>query len=80
MYLHLLTLWKGEELGLGCSISLPTTGNRNTRSGQGKLDEADALLVRAIKIQEKAFGPNHPSLADSLGTRATVLEAKVWGV
>ena len=35
--------------------------------------------MRAIKIQEKAFGPNHPSLASSLGTRATVLEAQVCG-
>lgn len=33
--------------------------------------------MRAIKIQEKAFGSDHPSLAHSLGNRATVLEAEV---
>eukprot|EP00903_Cladosiphon_okamuranus_P006199 g6096.t1 len=43
---------------------------------QGKLDEADPLLVRAIEIKERALGPDHPSLATSLGTRATVLEAQ----
>ena len=45
---------------------------------QGKLEEADPLLVRAIEIQENALGPHHPSLANSLGTRAMVLEAQVW--
>ena len=45
---------------------------------QGKLEEADPLLVRAIEIQENALGPDHPSLANSLGTRAMVLQAQVW--
>ena len=45
--------------------------------GQGNLDEADPLLVRAIEIQERALSPDHPSLANSLGTRATVLKAQV---
>ena len=43
---------------------------------QGKLEEADPLLLRAIKIQEKALGPDHPSLAASLGTRALVVQAQ----
>ena len=34
--------------------------------------------MRAIKIQEQALGPHHPSLANSLGTRATLLQAQVW--
>ena len=44
---------------------------------QGKLAEADFLLGRAIEIKE-ALGPDHPSLANSLATRATVLQEQVW--
>ena len=44
---------------------------------QGKHGEADALHLRAIGIQEKALGPDHPDLAKSLGNRANVLKAQV---
>ncbi len=44
---------------------------------QGKLEEADALLLRAIGVQEKALGPEHPELAASLSSRANVLQAQV---
>ena len=44
---------------------------------QGKHDEADALLLRAIGIQEKALGPDHPDVAASLSNRVTVLQAQV---
>lgn len=45
---------------------------------QGELDEADALLTRAIEIKERALGPDHPSLATSLSALATILQAQVW--
>ena len=30
---------------------------------QGKLDEAEPLMLRALAIYEKALGPNHPNVA-----------------
>ena len=45
------------------------------------MDEADALLARAIEIKERTLGPDHPSLANSLSTRANILKAQVrWYV
>ncbi|CAB1114663.1 unnamed protein product [Ectocarpus sp. CCAP 1310/34] len=44
---------------------------------QGKYEEADALNTRAMKIQEKALSPDHPSLAMSLGLRAWLLSCQV---
>ena len=41
------------------------------------MDEADELLLRAIGIQEKALGPDHPGLASSLSSRAGVLRIQV---
>ena len=40
---------------------------------QGKLDEADPLYLRAIEIDEKTLGPNHPDLATRLNNRAGLL-------
>ena len=47
---------------------------------QGKLEEADELLLRAIGLQEKALGPDHWRLASSLSSRADVLHAQVNGL
>ena len=44
---------------------------------QGKYEEADRLLLRAIGIQETIVGPDHPKLAISLVYRATFLKAQV---
>ena len=44
---------------------------------QGKFKEADALSLRAVEIQEKALGPDHPELARGLTERADVLQAQV---
>ncbi len=44
---------------------------------QGKYGEADVVCLRAIGIREKALGPDHPELVDSLTTRAHVLHAQV---
>ena len=47
---------------------------------QGKLEEADELLLRAIGIQEKTLGPDDWRLADSLSIRANVLHVQVNGL
>lgn len=44
---------------------------------QGKYGEADPLYKRAIDINEKALGPEHPEVVRSLNTRVTGLEAQV---
>lgn len=44
---------------------------------QGKFEEADALLLRAIGIREDALGPDHPNVAVLLSNRAGVLQAQV---
>ena len=49
----------------------------NAPVSQCKLEEADALLLRAIGIEEKILGPNHPAVAIVLGNRAGVLQALV---
>lgn len=46
-------------------------------STQGKYAEADPLYLRAIGIEEKHLGPDHPSLASSLANRANLLQAQV---
>ncbi|CAM9222589.1 unnamed protein product [Pylaiella littoralis] len=43
---------------------------------QGKFNEADALLLRVIAIQESTLGPDHPELAASFNERANVLGAQ----
>ena len=65
---------------MGCSAALLVLRSPDVigRARQGKLDEADPLLERAIEIQEKALGPDHPNVALSLGGRAMVLQAQVW--
>lgn len=44
---------------------------------QGKYEEADPLYKRAIDINEKALGPEHPEVTRSLNDRVTGLEAQV---
>ena len=56
------------------TIAFPVSG---ALGAQGNYGEADALLLRAIGIQEKALGPDHPHLAASLGNRANVFRAQV---
>ena len=72
--------WWSMVLVAFCAHSVFKIPIARTCGGQGKVDEADALLVRAIEIQEHTLGPDHPSLANSLGTRATVLKAQVGEV
>ena len=59
------------------TIAFPVTA---ALGSQGKHGEADALLLRAIGIQEKALGPDHPEVAKSLTIRANVLRAQVLRV
>ncbi len=39
----------------------------------GKIDAAEPLYREAIAIKERALGPNHPSVANSIGQLATLL-------
>lgn len=44
---------------------------------QDKFKEADPLYIRAIEIQKKVLGPDHPSIFFTLKSRATALESQV---
>ncbi|CAN0239285.1 unnamed protein product, partial [Laminaria digitata] len=44
---------------------------------QGKYDEAEALVKRALAIDEKVFGRDHPNIASHLNTWAGVLKKQV---
>lgn len=44
---------------------------------QGKYEEADPLCLRAIVIDERALGPDHPELAAKLSKRAGLLQQQV---
>ena len=44
---------------------------------QGKYEEAEALYERCQAIQEKTLGPEHPSYAATLHSRAGLLEKQV---
>ena len=44
---------------------------------QGKLDEAEPLYTRSLAILEKALGPDHPDVAQSLNNNAELLRAMV---
>lgn len=46
-------------------------------SAQGKYEEAGALYLKAVGIQEKTLGPDHFGVALSLGSLAQVLHAQV---
>jgi tetratricopeptide (TPR) repeat protein len=43
---------------------------------QGKYDEAEPLLKRALAIREKALGPDHPDTAQSLNNLALIYQAQ----
>ena len=47
---------------------------------QGKYGEAGPLYERCQAIEEKVLGPEHPSLATTLGNRARLLESLVSAV
>lgn len=44
---------------------------------QGKHEDADALMLRAIDITENSFGSDHPALALRLYSRAMLLNEQV---
>jgi hypothetical protein len=41
-----------------------------------ELAAAEAAVERALSIQEEAFGPDHPSIADSLELRAKLSHSR----
>ena len=47
----------------------PEQSGRALRN-QGKYDEAEPLYQRALAIREKALGPDHPDVAESLNNLA----------
>lgn len=63
-------------MALDC-LALLYCRTRNTLASQEKYDEADHLYLRAVEIQEKALGPDHPDLALSLNNRAEILKGQV---
>ena len=67
--------WSGERY-LGERLN-PVLSFMVALGPQGRLEEADELFLRAIGIQEKALGPDHPGLAFSLSSRANVLGEQV---
>lgn len=44
---------------------------------QGKYEEAGPLCERSLAIREKALGPGHPAVAESLCNRADLLMDQV---
>lgn len=44
---------------------------------QGKYEEAEPLFERSLAIREKALGPDHPDVAESLNNWAGLLEIQV---
>lgn len=56
---------------------LPLHRNQPSCPTQGKYEEADLLHKRALQIEEKGFGSNHPAVAVTLNNRAYFLEKQV---
>lgn len=46
-------------------------------TSQGKYEEAELLYERCQVIQEEVIGPEHPNLAETLHTRARLLQNQV---
>lgn len=44
---------------------------------QGRYEEAGLLYERSLAIREKALGPDHPGVAQSLNNRAGLLGIQV---
>ena len=41
---------------------------------KGKYEDADLLYQRAVAIEEKVYGPDHPEVASTLNARSSLLE------
>ena len=46
---------------------------------QGELEEAKGMLERALEIEERAFGKDHPNIAAVLRNLGSVLQDLVRG-
>lgn len=44
---------------------------------QGKFDKAEPLYKQSVELREKAFGPQHPSVATALVNLAVLLSQQV---
>lgn len=47
---------------------------------QGKFGEAEPLYKRSLAIDEKAYGPDHPEVAEDLANWAVVLYQQVKAI
>ena len=47
-------------------------------AAQGKYDEAEPLCKRALAIDEKALGAEHPRVAARLNNLGSLLQGRVW--
>ena len=65
--------WTGADIG-ACRMFLSAVAAIDS---QGKLEEANALGLKAVGIFEKALGAEHPNLAQCLQNRAMVLHEQV---
>ena len=46
-------------------------------ANQGKYDDAEPLIKRALAIREETLGPQHPEVAASLNNLALLLRTQV---
>ena len=51
--------------------------SQNSSTAQGKYEEASPLYKRSRAIREKVFGPDYPSVAESLNNEAVLLKKMV---
>ena len=64
-----------KALGPDHTSTLSTVGNlANLLSGQGKLDEAQAMYDRALAGQEKTLGPDHTSTLNTVNNLGGLLK------
>ena len=57
------------------SIGQPTTNVTNQLYSKALHDQTEPLLRRALAIDEKSFGPDHPNVATDLNNLALLLQA-----
>lgn len=58
-------------------MPVPLSDSNALFGDQGKFDEAARLYERSQVIREQVLGPEHPSVVQSLNTRAAILEKQV---
>ena len=83
-------LWNSKNFSIGqgkleecipmrkcIEIGEKSLGLTNSSTAQGKHEEALPLYQHSRAIREKVFGPDHPSVAESLNNEAVLLSDMV---